>query len=227
MAESQKSLDIKGYDGKPIKNTLTSLGSKDKIAIVFPGIGYSCHMPLLYYATIAMLGKGYDVLWVEYDYKHERFSSSSPAEKVEWMNFDAEKSYKAAMANRRYNNVVLVGKSLGTFALVRLNSSHGKGIEKSIWLTPLLKMASSISVDIYDKMKGVCKNGLFMIGTEDPHYDKAKISELESRGARCIAIKGADHSMEIESTSSHKVTVNPLKSLNVLGQVIKEIEYFI
>jgi hypothetical protein len=228
MAETKKSLDIIGHDGKPIKNTLTSLGNKGKIAIVFPGIGYTCQMPLLYYATVALLGKGYDVLWVEYDYKNERFSTSRAREKVEWMNFDADESYKTAISTGRYKHVVLVGKSLGTFALVRLNTRIND-IEKSIWLTPLLKKPSAVGIDVYNKIKGVCKNGLFIIGTEDPHYDKTKIRALEALGAKSLSILGADHSLEIESTSngSNEIEISPLKSLKALEQVVKEIEGFV
>jgi hypothetical protein len=215
MAETRRSLNITGYDNKPINNTLRSTGSSDRIAIVFPGIGYTCWMPLLYYTANFLLKKGYDVLLVEYDYKNDRFKSSSAKEKVDWLNFDAEASHKAAMAEGKYRHVLLLGKSLGTFALVHLNNTV-KGVGESVWLTPLIGKSGAVGIEMYDKIKGVCKNGLFIIGTADPGYDKAKIERLEALGAKFLCIEHADHSLEIEN--------DPRQSLKALELVVNEID---
>ncbi len=214
MSWEKSSVKIIGYDKKPIKNTLLSMGKSEKLAIVFPGIGYNCQMPVLYYPTLTLLENGYDVLWVEYNYKNEGFGKRSDKEKVSWMNFDAEASYDAALRKGRYKHVLLVGKSLGTFALVFLNSK--KKIDRSLWLTPLLKTANAVNVELFDDIKKVCKGGLFIIGTEDSHYDKRRMDGLIKSGAEFIAIDGADHSMEIEG--------NVHKSLAALEKIIKETE---
>ena len=214
MGWSKSSIEIIGYDKRPIKNTLLSMGKSDKLAIVFPGIGYTCQMPVLYYPTLSLLENWYDVLWVEYNYKNEDFSGRSDKEKVSWINFDAEASYDAVLRKSRYKNILLIGKSLGTFALVHLNSK--RKIDRDLWLTPLLKTANAVNVELFDDIKKVCKGGIFIIGTEDPHYDKARIDELTKSGAEFASIEGADHSMEIEG--------NVHKSLAALERIIKETE---
>lgn len=95
-------------------------------------------MPILYYTTVVLLEKGYDVLWIEYDYNSERFKTASKVEGLKWLNFDPEASYKAAGLEKRYAQVLLVGKSLRTYALVRINEIT-KNIEGTIWFAPPLR----------------------------------------------------------------------------------------
>ncbi len=217
MPETLTNLNILGYDKNPIKNTLFSMGPSTKIALFFPGIGYTCQMPVLYYATTVLLKKGYDVLWVEYDYMNERFDSCSDKEKVTWLNFDADAAYGAAISKEgKYKNVLLVGKSLGTFALLHLNKS--KKINKTIWFTPLLKTASAVKVELFNDLIDVCRGGLFVIGKEDRHYDVTRIGALQNAGANFISIKRAGHNLEVED--------DPYKSLEILAQLAKETEAY-
>jgi dienelactone hydrolase len=218
MNKTYKSIDINGYNGKQVKNTLISIGNKTKLAIIFPGVGYTCQMPLLYYTTSILLENGYDAIWIEYDYKNEKFESSDSDEQLRWLNFDAEASHNAATAGNKYKKILLVGKSLGTFALSHLNETT-KNIEKTIWLTPLLGKSGTTGLEMYGKIKKVSKNSLFIIGTEDPHYDEGKIEGLKKRDVKFVSVIGANHSMEIENDS--------FKSLKVLEQVTKEIKEFL
>lgn len=82
---SLSSLDIKGYQGKPIRNTLfRQQREASEIAIVFPGYGYPCFGPVIYYPSLALLSSGSDVLWVEYAYNREpEFRAAKPAQRRE------------------------------------------------------------------------------------------------------------------------------------------------
>ena len=40
--------------------------SKNKLAVIFPGIGYHCDKPLLYHAKKIAAAKGYEILEVPY-----------------------------------------------------------------------------------------------------------------------------------------------------------------
>jgi hypothetical protein len=214
--ETNKTLNIIGYDKKPINNKLASRGNTDKVAILFPGIGYTCQMPVLYYATAVLLDKGYDVLWVEYKYDKSVFSKQSTEESLNWLNFDAEASYNAAMAEGKYKSVVLVGKSLGSFALAHLSK---KGVDaKAVWLTPLLGRSGTVDIDFYNNVKESCKEGLFVIGTSDPLYSEEKVNELRQT-ATVVTIDGADHSLEIDGS--------PQKSLEALGKMAEAISKFV
>ena len=216
MEERYTSLQILGYDKRPINNTLVTFdGRQDKIAVIFPGIGYTAVMPLLYYTAEALMNNGYAALLVNYDYSHERFRALSDAKKIEWLNFDGKACYDAAIS-ADYKEVLLVGKSLGGFALSHLSEIH-KG--KTIWMTPLLRAGHAVRGDvIYPAMKKHAKGNLFVMGTSDPNYDEGRVTELKKLGGKLLVVDGANHSMEIDGS--------PEKSLDVLKKVLKAVAEF-
>ncbi len=62
-----ENLKIRGHRGEAVANTFfRQTPASDHVAIAFPGVAYTCHMPLLYYQTQLLLARGADVLWVEY-----------------------------------------------------------------------------------------------------------------------------------------------------------------
>ncbi len=213
MKENFRTLDIIGYDNEKIRNTFVKQEEQsEKLAIIFPGIGYTCHMPLLYYTAEILLQKGFDVLLIEYNYNNGDFGLLSEEKKLQWLNFDADAAYNSIMNNSYYKRVVLVGKSLGSFALARLNEQHG--IRNSIWLTPSLQRDH-----LYKVMRKHARDGLFVIGTEDPAYQKEKVDELKKSGGSLLVVPDANHSMEIED--------NTYKSIDSLVKVLKAVDKFI
>lgn len=211
--ENLSALNIVGYDKRPISNILVKVrDASDKLVIIFPGIGYTCTMPLLYYTSEVFLNKGYDALLVQYDYNHDRFSSLPEEKKADWLNFDADAAYAAALRHKRYGEVVIVGKSLGTFALVQLSENH-KNIKKTVWLTPV-----HLKDTLYQKIKDLSKGQLVIIGTADSNYDDEHIKDLKNNGSRIVAAEDANHSMEVDGY--------PEKSLDILKLVLNEVEKF-
>ncbi|MER3459557.1 MAG: hypothetical protein C4309_13855, partial [Chloroflexota bacterium] len=90
MKVSTTTLQISGYQGEPVPNTFFQHGgATDHIAIVLPGVRYTCPMPLLYYPTRLLLSMGADVLWVEYTYdQRPGFWALSEAERERWFITD-------------------------------------------------------------------------------------------------------------------------------------------
>src|SRR5271170_6743368 len=111
-------LNLSGYMSKPVPNTFMKQdGETDKLAIIYPGMGYKCSMPLLYYTTQVLFAKGYDVLWVEYDYNKDSPVYMLPeAKQLDSIAIDANAAYSLAFTQRKYKKVMLVGKSLGNIA---------------------------------------------------------------------------------------------------------------
>src|SRR5215210_1072785 len=70
---SSTTLDIRGHRGDAVPNTFFAQDSETHhLAVVFPGLGYTAHMPVLYYPRRLLLERGADVLLVEYDYRGTR-----------------------------------------------------------------------------------------------------------------------------------------------------------
>lgn len=213
-----KSLDIAGYRGEQVPNTfLRQDGEAQHIAILFPGMGYTCHMPLLYYPTELLLGKGADVLQVEYTYRRrDDFQSASDEEQTRWFVADVTAALRAALAQRAYTQVTLIGKSLGTLALGHLLSTEEMLREaRGVWLTPLLR-----NERLRAQIKKWAGRSLFVIGTADAHYDANLLSEVEAAtGGESLVVDGADHSVEIEG--------DILASLRALERVVRAVDEFV
>jgi len=211
-------LKIAGYRGELVPNTFFHQNRETAhLAILFPGIGYTCQMPLLYYQTRLFLWSlGADVLWVEYAYNRADFQSMPDGEQKNWFSADVTVSCKAGLEQRAYSKVTLSGKSLGTLALGHLLTSEpALSHAQAIWLTPLLKD---------EKLRGEImkarQRSLLIIGTKDAHYDAAYLEEMKILPhLRTLVLEGADHSLEIEG--------NLPNSIRLMEQVIQEIQRFV
>ena len=211
---SVERLDILGYRNKPVPNTfLKQDEEKGEVAILLPGLEYTCQMPLLYYPARLLLYLGADVLEVEYAYNlNPDFQALSGSEQLEWLFSDAAAAYKAALAKRSYQKVVLVGKSIGTLAMGQILTTQSKPQEvQAIWLTPLLRNENLRRQILECKMPS-----LFIIGTADPHHHPDYLDEIKKAG-EVIVIQNGDHSLEIKgdingSLKAMEEVINAIKS---------------
>lgn len=210
------SLAVSGYRGQPVPNSLIRQdGEADHLALLFPGIRYTAAMPLLHYSGRVLLALGADVVRVEYAYGwSQEFAAASEDETDRWIAADARAAAEAALAQRAYRRVTLVGKSIGTLAMGHLLALPALQAAACVWLTPLLQ---------YEGLRAQIKRGkqrsLFVIGTADRGYDPLTLSEaVEATGGQSLVVEGADHSLELPGSISH--------SLDVLKQVVQAVEAF-
>lgn len=197
MAYTFDSLRIVGYRDEFVPNTfLRQEGAADHVAILFPGANYTCHMPLLYYATQVLLAQGADALWVEYAYgRRPELRAGWSEEHARWLYADVTAACQAAVRQREYGRLTFVGKSLGTLAMAHLLTTQTFSARvEGVWLTPLLK-----NEELRTRIMRVERPSLLVIGTADPHYDRTYLTDWESRTQRrVISVEGAGHTLEIE-----------------------------
>jgi predicted alpha/beta-hydrolase family hydrolase len=212
-----KTLEITGYGNQKVSNTFFRQQEETRqLAIVLPGVGYTCQMPLLYYASRTAIGLGMDALWVEYDYiRRPEYHALPAAEKRQWLLTDVETALRIALAQRSYDAITLIGKSLGTVAISRLVSNDSRlAASRIIWLTPVL---SDDKVRAQIKAR---KNDLIVLGTADHYYDQAYVAQLmATNNNELLLVEGADHSMEIQG--------NAPESVAILGKVTGSILTFL
>lgn len=213
-----KTLKIAGYRGELVPNTFFHQnGEADHLAMLFPGIGYTCQMPLLYYQTgLFLWSLGADVLWVEYAYNRADFQSMPDSEQKDGFSADVTASCKAGLEQRTYPKVTLSGKSLGTLALGHLLTTEpALSHAQAIWLTPLLN-----DKKLREEIMKARQRSLLVIGTKDAHYDAAHLEEMKTLPhVRIVVLEEANHSLEVEGDVS--------KSIRLMDRVIQEIERFI
>ena len=194
--EEITSLDITGYDDRPLVNTFFhQTGGTGKLALFFPGRGYTSAMPLLYYPTRLAVSLGAEALWIDYSLMRAPAANSmNPEVQLRWLAADSSAALRAALARHSYREILLVGKSLGTLVLAHLalNEPVLKDA-KYVWLTPLVRNAY-----LQPAVEQARPASLFIQGSGDPHYEAAGLARLESAsGGQVLLVPEANHSLEI------------------------------
>src|SRR5512139_2574000 len=134
------SLPVSGYNSTSVPNRFFQQAKATRtLAIVLPGLNYTCDMPLLYYPTRLLVEHGADVLQVYADYTLQAFQSRERVEQVAWLGQDAQGAVQAGMKQRPYDRLILIGKSIGTLSMAYLVTQGGYATATTIWLTPLLR----------------------------------------------------------------------------------------
>ena len=209
---------INGYRNEPVPHTFFKQESDTKhLAIILPGRGYTAQMPLLFYPANLLLAKGADVLQVDYGYdQRPDFQSLAVNEQLQWLFADVSAAYRAGVTQRTYQQVSFVGKSLGRLSMGHLFSTETLLPQvKAVWLTPLVRIDT-----LRQQIKHFAGPSLFVIGTADPHYDRAYLAEVqEATGGEVVTIEGADHGLNIGE--------DVLQSIQALEKVIRAVEDFL
>lgn len=190
-------LEIVGHNGIPVPRTFIPAGENVKrVAILLPGFGYTCDMPLFYYGEQLLFGAGYDVVRVDARYsENAELRALDTTERINWIDADVAAVIASALAHRDYEELLIVAKSATTAALANLFSRELPEVPslKIVWLTPVLGLP-----DQPGKIAAIDATGLLVIGTADHHYDPALAEQLLAPGrlTPCI-IDGGDHSLDI------------------------------
>jgi phosphoglycolate phosphatase len=157
-----------------------------KIACLFPGIGYTCDKPLLYYSWKLLKGMGWEVVPVPY--------SGFPS----GVKGDAEKMRSCAvMALEQageilkgiewdsYEKILFVGKSIGTAVGCAYACSH-EILCRQILFTP-----------VEDTFRWAGSGAIAFHGTADPWADTKRVEDCCAKaGIRLYETEGANHSLE-------------------------------
>lgn len=180
-----------------------------KLAVIFPGIGYHCDKPLLYYACNQLKECGYDAI-IKLDYKYEDRNIRGNKEKMVSVFKDLYKQAEKALLDVNFDNydeIVFVSKSIGT--IISCAYAAKKDIKcKQILYTPL---EYTFEYPIQE--------AIAFIGTNDPWSNVNDVCFLAKN--QCVKIftyEGTNHSLE---------TTNTLDNIKNLEQVMMETALFL
>jgi predicted alpha/beta-hydrolase family hydrolase len=208
------SIPVSGYAGKTVPNRFfRQEGAARTLAVLFPGLNYSCDMPLLFYPLKLLLARGAEVLQVRADYTVPAYRSLPPEERAAWLAADARAIVQAARLQSEYTRLVLVGKSIGTIALASLAPLEPEAV--TIWLTPLLR--NPLVTAAAEQNRGAA---LFVAGTADDLYDAVALKRIQAATqSEAELIEAGDHSLEIRGDF--------FASLRALEQVMQAVAGFL
>lgn len=215
MAETAR-LPIRGYGDALVPNQFRKQdGNANGLAILLPGLGYTCDMPIFYYTELQFLVGGFDVLRVDYDYRQLGFQPLSDPEHERRLVEDVVASFNVGVSQRSYDMVTIVGKSLGTLAMTHLAKSGVMSPSwRSVWLTPLLGHDA-----VWKAIQGRTAPSAVIIGTQDDHFDPVRLAALEmQKNVTVITVEGGNHSLNAGETAGD--------SAQALADVIGQLDAF-
>lgn len=173
-----------------------------KIAVFFPGIGYHCDKPLLYYSSKIAGQYGYELIKVAY---------TGLSRVIEEAYEDAWKQTEECLKEidwKAYEDVLFVSKSIGTVAAAAYAAKH-KIHCRSICYTPLEKTFE------FEQQPG-----MIFHGTKDPWAKTAVILEkCRAKNLSLQIVEGVNHSLEVKDDTR--------QNLRVLNQVMELTEEYI
>ena len=157
-----------------------------RLAVLFPGIGYHCDKPLLYYSAKLARAAGYEVLPVPYAGFPQKVRGD--ADKMRASFEIAWPQAEAMLASVRWEecgDVLFIGKSIGTIVASRYAQEKGLAV-RSILLTPLKETFAHVRGE-----------AVAFHGTADPWADTgAIVAACRERGIPLYLTEGANHSLE-------------------------------
>ncbi len=93
-----------------------------KIAVIFPGMGYHCDKPLLYYSKKIAAKNEYEVIELNYDFEYEVHKSDK--EKVFEDAYSKAVEILSEVDFSAYSRIVFIGKSIGTVVAAKYNIDY-------------------------------------------------------------------------------------------------------
>lgn len=188
---------------KYIQNT--DFSDSKKIAVLFPGMGYTVQKPLLYYAKDMAYAHGYHIIEIKYD----RVDTHIPTGLTQ--AYKMMMPYMAEFDWNRFEQILFIEKSIGTVL------GHRYASELYIPASHFSMTPLSQTFDYF------CKDSKsFLIhGTKDRFMNTDVFlnacSKLEKKEGRDYWIlENANHSMELDDT------IKNLENMKVMMQLLEK-----
>ena len=159
---------------------------KMKLAVFFPGIGYHCDKPLLYYSH---------KLAVQYQYETVRIAYGNLRKELDEAFEDALAQTEECLENvdwDRYEEILFISKSIGTAVACAYAQQHQIRC-RNIYYTPLAQTFA-----------GGPQKGIVFHGTKDPWVKTELIREGCRENALPLYVIGeGNHSLEVNETQQN------------------------
>ena len=180
------------------------------IAVLFPGIGYTCDKPLLYYSEKLVRERGYEVVRVPYG----NFPPNVKGDPVKMYQcfVSARQQAEDLLAGidwAKYEDILFFSKSVGTAAALSYAAEHCLRARQVLY-TPLEETF---------RFPAAAEGTIVFHGTADPWAKTEEITRIrEEKGFPLFLTKKANHSLECGKVS---------KDIKTIREVMKTVEEFI
>lgn len=157
-----------------------------KLAVLFPGTGYTCGEPLMQKIAEHFLKAGYEV--VRLDFSAVPFQELAGLEEAAGRVRPLVLEQLGGIDRRAYGQTVFVSKSLGTVCAGRLEEEWGMPAYQ-LYLTPL--------PETLDCIRETSRVAGMVIGTQDRFMTAEALQAFcAGRGIPCLIAPGTGHSLK-------------------------------
>lgn len=181
-----------------------------KLAIYFPGIGYHCDKPLLYYSRSLARELGYkEYRNISYTYEGQniRGDQAKMREAYEVLFWQAEEELKDIDWSA-YDEILFISKSIGTLIAASYAKKYGLIGVRQVLYTPLA-----------ETFQFAPEKGISFIGTADPWSSTEDIIRLARKNRLPLYVyDDCNHSLECGDTE---------RNLEILRNVIVKTKEFL
>ncbi len=175
-----------------MQTEICNTGSTDtKLALFFPGLGYNCDKPLLYYAKKTAAKLGYEILEVKYG----TLPSGKRGDSV-WLDRCISEAVQQTDTHicaelpriKSSGTITCIAKSIGTAIAARWCAKHGLSA-RFVAYTPLEQTFSSANRTMVKP--------LVFTGTADPWFPEEQKQKFPwPKDSETHVFPGANHSLE-------------------------------
>ena len=160
-----------------------------KIAVIFPGMGYTKDRPLLYYAGRIAKSCGYELIFAGYGDVSWDKEVLRDHEKMTLILKKCIDSVEEQLADTDFaasTDIVFIAKSIGTVVAAAVAKRHGINA-RHIFFTPIEQFR-----DFTDE------NAVVFYGGKDPYADPKAIEQIcRDKNLEAYLIEDANHSLEV------------------------------
>ena len=176
-----------------------------KICVLFPGMGYTNLKPLLYYSGKLALSKDYELRQITYTDMPAKVFGNPEQMKLAYDTALAQAIEQLADVDwKEYDEIVLVGKSVGTAVAASYAQQYITSKVKIILLTPLAETYKFVKESV----------GIAFHGNSDPWAETDKIIELSSQFNIPLHIyEGGNHSLETGDVTTDIKTLQDVMNI--------------
>lgn len=180
-----------------------------KLLVLFPGIGYTCDRPLLYYAKKIAQNNGFTVIALDYGSTFSGNSLKNLSEETAKIGLKACEQQIQNIPFEAYDRIIFVSKSIGTLMAYLAEQKIKQSCKlttsiQHIYLTPIeacfqyIKSADTV-----------------MIGGKDQYATHEAVYEFRrATHAQTFLFENANHSLEVNG--------NIQQTLDILNHAVNE-----
>lgn len=180
-----------------------------KLTVLFPGIGYHCDKPLLYYGKRIAAAAGYaENISLSYSYEKKNIrGNATEMEKAFYSLYAQAEEQLGGIDFKAYDAVLFIAKSVGTIIASAYAAKHNVKCRMVLY-TPLIQT--------FDQPVG---EAAAFIGTGDPWSDVDEVIRAgRKQNVPIYTYEKANHSLE---------TGDAIQNLDILKDVMLKTEAFI